>query len=515
MRRKNILFILLFLGLILCLSLIIAENSKQGITITESKITPIFSKPQNPESKKEEPNELEKAFVIFYTSDQKGYIQDCGCKKNSPGGLPRKKTLLDQIKKHNKDFILLDCGDFVSNPDERGKLKTKYFLKGMALLEYDAINLSHIDFIYGYDFIEDMMKQANLNFISANIVSKKDNKPLFPTHKIVELREQMGDRKIKVGVIGVTKSLSAMPRINKKLSDEEDIFTLTDPVEAANGVIQKIKDECDYIIVMAQISMKGAQNFAKQVKDVDLIIVGQEHTFNANPQDLFGTKVVSIGYRGNSMGEIRFTLDENKNVTQIAGKHHIISAPIEEDLDMLKVIAEYKKASLKIEAEYIRKVYKDMYVGDRGCKLCHPKEYEHWKSTQHSKAFKTLMNKNSQADPDCIACHTTGYNQYNGFRSFKKTPGMINVQCEACHGPLSLHAREQQLIKAKQLDKETASFRTITPELCIKCHDKDNDADFNFERDVLLVNHKNFKSEQTSVSSPKNTSTQNPNSESH
>jgi hypothetical protein len=144
-----------------------------------------------------------------------------------------------------------------------------------------------------------------------------------------------------------------------------------------------------------------------------------------------------------------------------------------------------------------------MYVGDRGCQSCHPKEYEKWKTTNHATAFDTLVKKGNQFDPDCIECHTTGFNQYNGFRSFKTTPGMINVQCEICHGPLSLHSREEYLVKAKKLDKGTAQFPKITETLCIKCHNPDHDDDFKYDRDLKLIEHKNLtKLEPTMSSNP-------------
>ncbi|MCF6282869.1 MAG: cytochrome c family protein [Candidatus Polarisedimenticolaceae bacterium] len=94
------------------------------------------------------------------------------------------------------------------------------------------------------------------------------------------------------------------------------------------------------------------------------------------------------------------------------------------------------------------------YIGIKQCKLCHQPHYDSWRTTHMSKAFDLLkanvradkkraagLNplKDYTADPACLACHTTGYGKEGGFVSLEKTPDMVNVQCEMCHGPGSIY----------------------------------------------------------------------------
>ena len=90
------------------------------------------------------------------------------------------------------------------------------------------------------------------------------------------------------------------------------------------------------------------------------------------------------------------------------------------------------------------------YVGAKKCKACHMKQYKAWKKTTMSTSFENLKpgvkadekkkaglnpDKDYTSDADCLRCHTTGYGKPNGFVSLGKTPKLINVQCEECHGP--------------------------------------------------------------------------------
>ena len=64
----------------------------------------------------------------------------------------------------------------------------------------------------------------------------------------------------------------------------------------------------------------------------------------------------------------------------------------------------------------------------------------------------------------CGKCHTTGFHatgRQHGRAGIVGTWAMDGVQCEACHGPASLHSREPKKAKLK-VDKSS--------ELCGKCH---------------------------------------------
>ncbi|MFZ6029534.1 MAG: multiheme c-type cytochrome, partial [Chloroflexota bacterium] len=79
---------------------------------------------------------------------------------------------------------------------------------------------------------------------------------------------------------------------------------------------------------------------------------------------------------------------------------------------------------------------------------------------------ETLLN-------DCGSCHATGYTTWPGSPNPEALPGVTGtwaeagVQCEACHGPGSLHAANPTLVQP-QIERESAA--------CNQCHQLDSHA---------------------------------------
>ncbi|MDH4225027.1 MAG: cytochrome c family protein [Deltaproteobacteria bacterium] len=80
------------------------------------------------------------------------------------------------------------------------------------------------------------------------------------------------------------------------------------------------------------------------------------------------------------------------------------------------------------------------YLGAEGCGSCHPHQVQVWKTSRHGGAYKALEKVGKQFDPECVACHTAGYER-GGFLSQDLTPHLAGVQCENCHGPGRRHSQ--------------------------------------------------------------------------
>lgn len=106
--------------------------------------------------------------------------------------------------------------------------------------------------------------------------------------------------------------------------------------------------------------------------------------------------------------------------------------------------------------------------GERDCRNCHPAAFAQWEGTRHARAYATLEKGGRQFDLDCVSCHVTGWKQPGGPCDVATTAGRQGVQCEACHGPASLHA----------LDPPRHILRDPPPSTCAGCHTPEHSTGF-------------------------------------
>jgi len=105
---------------------------------------------------------------------------------------------------------------------------------------------------------------------------------------------------------------------------------------------------------------------------------------------------------------------------------------------------------------------KAAFAGDAQCAACHQAEMAVWQQSKHAGAYNALAvvathPKGRNFDGECIVCHTVGYEYKTGYLNNKVTPNLQNVQCEACHGPASLHVAEE-VANAKNPRRATHGF---------------------------------------------------------
>jgi hypothetical protein len=119
------------------------------------------------------------------------------------------------------------------------------------------------------------------------------------------------------------------------------------------------------------------------------------------------------------------------------------------------------------------------YTGTKGCVACHRLESESWGKTKHVHAF-TDRPTQYRSDPACLACHVTGYGKWGGYvagTSAAILDDLLEVGCEACHGPGSRHEKlAKEFAESKTFDDKLeqqmrASIYEIRPDnACVVCH---------------------------------------------
>ncbi|MFQ5723006.1 MAG: cytochrome c family protein [Terriglobia bacterium] len=156
------------------------------------------------------------------------------------------------------------------------------------------------------------------------------------------------------------------------------------------------------------------------------------------------------------------------------------------------------------------------YVGAKRCRACHLVQFRSWEQTRMAQAFDLLKpgvaaeakqahnldpDKDYRGDPACVSCHVTGHGQPGGFVSVEKTPQLVGVQCEVCHGPgkgyLKPNLMSLKNKDYKRSDLLAAGMVIPSAEICQNCHNEKSPFyqpfDYEARKDKGIHSHKPLK----------------------
>ena len=120
-----------------------------------------------------------------------------------------------------------------------------------------------------------------------------------------------------------------------------------------------------------------------------------------------------------------------------------------------------------------------VYVGVAVCASCHPDAASAWGRSAHADSLHTLEESQRSADPSCLRCHVTGLGHPGGFGSGGGA-ALNRVECEACHGPGSVHVQ-----------RPVRGYGGLPAEgsACVACHTHDNSPDYRWSSYWPLIAH--------------------------
>ena len=219
--------------------------------------------------------------------------------------------------------MLFDSGNFSDNPSPQGTLKTKTLLQAMELLGYEVVNVGERDIRMGYDEFAKRTEGSKFRFISANIVRKDNQEPIFDPHAVVEAASAEGD-KLRVGVIGVVRYNS----IFMKAGPEGSNMVIIDPVEPVKREMQALREKkVDLIVLLSAQSKDDSRRLAQQVSGIDLILGSYGGMFTLRGEQEGDTSIVYCGNRGQRFSETRFFITnptkKNKEFRRVHKMHFL------------------------------------------------------------------------------------------------------------------------------------------------------------------------------------------------
>jgi 5'-nucleotidase len=262
-----------------------------------------------------------KKITILHTNDVHSHIDPFGPddgRNANKGGIARRATLIESIRKENSNTLLLDAGDIFQGTPYFNYYGGELEFKLMSMLKYDLATIGNHDFDNGIDGLFTQLPHAKFDFVSANY---DFSNTVMNTHvKPYKIFIKDG---IKIGVFGLGIDLDGL--VIKKLYKETKYL---DPIEIAQDMSRILKEEqhCDLVICLSHIGYNYRNNIekasdlklARATKDIDLIIGGHTHTFLRKPtieKNVLGENVLinQVGCYGLYLGRIDFYFDSDKN----------------------------------------------------------------------------------------------------------------------------------------------------------------------------------------------------------
>ena len=258
--------------------------------------------------------------TILHTNDVHSHIEPFG--KNSgenanKGGVARRATMIDKLRRENANTLLLDAGDIFQGTPYFNYFGGELEFKLMSMLKYDAATIGNHDFDNGIEGLYNMLPHAKFDFLSANYDFKNT---IMNTHvKPYKIFNKSG---IKIGVFGLGVELKGL--VDKKAFKETNYM---DPIEISQDMsrILKIDKGCDLVICLSHLgydyknsSKVSDLKLARSTKNIDLIIGGHTHTFLNKPTQEINVEgktvlVNQVGCFGLYLGRIDFYLEsQNK-----------------------------------------------------------------------------------------------------------------------------------------------------------------------------------------------------------
>src|SRR5690606_11685230 len=262
-----------------------------------------------------------KHITILHTNDTHSHIDpfdSSHSKYPNQGGIARRATLVEQIRKENPNTLLLDAGDIFQGAPYFNYYGGELELKLMSMMKYDASTLGNHEFDNGLEGFLAPLPNANFDFINSNYAfSNTILDGYIKKYKILNVDG------IKIGIFGLGVELAGLV---SKANYKETKYL--DPIEITQDMTRFLKSEkkCDLIICLSHLGYRYNMDkisdmvLASKTKDIDLIIGGHTHTFLDKPtitRNIEGKSVIinQVGCFGINLGRIDFYFESDKTTS--------------------------------------------------------------------------------------------------------------------------------------------------------------------------------------------------------
>ena len=441
-----------------------------------------------PRSTPMEPKNLTLAVV----GEVRGELEPCGCPTLPFGGFERRGTLLEQLKTNGPGPVFhVDAGDllikgFSTSRVDDIKTRAREMLKMSALVGVDVWVPGTSDLMALS--LEELKRTPGPPAVSATW-KDADGELVFPPTMLLD----------KEGIQVLVVGISAPP------PDGSGAFFI-EPITAIEAAIGAVPETVDWVIGVGNINDQEAEDLMRNTTALSAFFTTKGAVYVDPPEDNSQRPVIETPDRGRYVQVVHTRIgtspqeallihpdkaewrarlsalrsgDPDALLQTGAGRNLglINTIPLSGELDqegeISNQLATYQEDRRQLAAQRAEDVspHEKSYASSGACVNCHSAEFARWTLTSHAKSWHSLLKRQATNNPECVACHTTGFGEPGGLgelipKNIRKFKG---VQCEECHGPMKGHPSNPEVHSTPVNEKS-----------CLKCHDEANSPDFDY-----------------------------------
>ncbi len=405
--------------------------------------------------------------MLVYSGNLDGELEPCGCSEfGNQGGIKRRVKMIDELRVSNPDLFLISAGGLLISELPQDRLTSDYILKGMAALSYDAIGVQWRDLAFGASFLQ----SHALPLVVSNWRGEG-----FPAM-----------RKSHRGGVTLSYFQWLDPAQSPQGEMKREYASVSDDVAQLDAQLKAARDRGEVTLLATTLSLAEAQQ-QLPLEHVSILVIESNYEHYKTPVMIDNMLVLQPGSRGMRLASVDLEVDKKGCITQ--WQHKVMPLPPTVG-DAPRMAAWYERYNRDVKAAYqksvaLRKAQQSgssPFVGAQVCQACHQAEHKAWVKSRHSDAFYTLQDVNKAFDPNCIICHTVGFNRDGGFIDPESTPALMHVQCESCHGAARAHVESSGQVPVEQTRKPKR-------EVCTQCHNATHSPQFSVARYWPKIRH--------------------------
>ena len=236
--------------------------------------------------------------------------------EDKSGSYAQIATYVKDVRKNNKNVVLVDVGDAIQDNQVDVFAKDKKYYKDHPIpkvlneMKYDIFVLGNHEFNFGMKALDEILKDIKAKKLTTNFYYKKNDKRYIDATTIIEKDG------VKLGIIGLSTPMSA--KFEEDTGNLKDM-KFTSPTEEARTQVEKLKAKgVDAIIAVTHMGIEnennipdtGMRDVINAVDGIDVVIAGHMH--KDVPSETIKNTLITEPHRyGTVVSEVDLTFDIN------------------------------------------------------------------------------------------------------------------------------------------------------------------------------------------------------------